>query len=100
MDVVESVNGVPIRLTDERWAHIVDNKPYMSAYYREVLLAIENPAWIVRGYNGALVAIKSEGKKFLNVVYREASKRDGFIITAFVSDRANKRNLVWPSRKS
>ena len=27
VELVYSVNGVPIRLTDERWAHITNNKP-------------------------------------------------------------------------
>jgi hypothetical protein len=43
MDVVNSVNGVPIRLTEERWNHIVDNKPYMRAYYGNVISTIERP---------------------------------------------------------
>jgi hypothetical protein len=101
MDFVDSVNGVPIRLTEERWRHVVDNKPYMSAYYSKVLSTIERPSWISRGYNGALIAVKSlGGRKYLNVVYREFNRRDGFIITAFVSDRANKGKLLWPNRRS
>jgi len=54
VDVAFSVNNVPIRLTDERWGHIVGNKPYMSSYYEKVLEAVENPTWILRGYAGAL----------------------------------------------
>ena len=27
-----AVNGVPIRLTDERWAHIVNARDYMAGY--------------------------------------------------------------------
>ena len=37
--IVYSVNGVPIRLTDERWwDHILEKRPYLSRYYDEVLL--------------------------------------------------------------
>lgn len=43
MDVVHSINGVPIRLTEERWEHIVSNKPYMEPYSQKVLVAIECP---------------------------------------------------------
>jgi hypothetical protein len=50
VDIATSVNGIPIRLTEERWAHIVENKPYMRAYYEKILIAIENPTWILRGY--------------------------------------------------
>ena len=101
MDVVDSVNGVPIRLTEERWRHIVDNKPYMSAYYENVISTIENPTRVIRGYTGALVAISSVGRRrYLNVVYREISRDDGFIITAFVSTKLNKGTLTWPKVRS
>ena len=101
MDIAYSVNGVPIRLTEERWAHIVENKPYMRSYYEKVLAAIETPTWVIRGYAGALIAILSVRKRlFLNVVYRETSRNDGFIITAFVSPKVNKQKLVWPRERS
>ena len=100
MDVVISVNRVPIRLPEERWTHIVANKPYMTAYYDHVLGAIENPTYVSQGYAGALVAVANLGKrKYLNVVYRETSKRDGFIITAFISRRAKKERILWPKGK-
>jgi hypothetical protein len=57
MDVAFSVHGVPIRLTEERWLHIADNKPYMQGHYESVLRAVENPVWVLRGYGGAFVAI-------------------------------------------
>jgi hypothetical protein len=101
MDVVDSVNGVPIRLTEERWRHIVDNKPYMSAYYENVISTIEHPMRVIRGYAGALVAISSVGRRrYLNVVYREISQDDGFIVTAFVSTKLNKGTLTWPKARS
>ena len=88
MDIAYSVNGVPIRLTKERWEHIMINKAYMISYYDEVLEAIENPTWILRGYAGALVAVLSLARRnYLHVVYREVSQDDGFIITAFLSKK-------------
>jgi len=101
VDVAYSINGAPIRLTEERWAHIVENKPYMRAYYGQVLAAIEKPTWVLRGYAGALVAVVSLGRRqFLNVVYREISRNNGFIITAFISRKINKGNLIWPKERS
>jgi hypothetical protein len=73
----------------------------MRTYYEKVLIAIENPTWILRDYSGALVAVLSLGKqRFLNVVYREISRRDGFVITAFVSNKVNRANRIWPKEKS
>ena len=99
MDIAYSVNGVPIRLTEERWEHIVNNKPYMEAYYGKVLETIEKPNWVLRGYSGALIAVLSVARlSYLHVVYREASQDDGFIITAFISRKVNRRMILWPKR--
>jgi hypothetical protein len=72
----------------------------MEAYYDRVLETIEQPTWMLRGHAGALVAVLAiaEGE-YLNVVYREVSQDDGFIITAFISRKVNKDTIVWP-RKS
>ncbi len=100
MEFTYSINGVPIRLTDERWEHIVSNKPYMAAYYGKVLDAVEQPTWILQGYAGALVAVLTLGKqKYLHVVYRERNREDGFIITAFISRKVNRRAVIWPRKR-
>lgn len=61
MDIAFSRNGVPIRLTDERWFHIVENHDDLAGYYDEVLQTIEDPDLILRGHGGALIAVKSSG---------------------------------------
>ena len=100
VEIAYSVNGVPVRLTEERWGHIVENKPYMKAYYERVLATVENSTWILRGYGGALIAVLSLGRRqFLNVLYREVSRQDGFIITAFVSRRINRGDIIWPKER-
>lgn len=97
MDTVDSIRGVPIRLTEERWEHITSSKPYMEAYYERVLEAIERPTTILRGYAGTQVAVLPLGKqRYLHVVYREISQDDGFIITAFVGRKYNRRIAIWP----
>ena len=99
MELAYSVNGVPIRLTNERWEHVVSNKPYMETYYERVLDAIERPTWILRGYGGALVAVLPLGRqKYLHVIYRELSREDGFIVTAFVSRKVNRSAIIWPKK--
>ena len=99
MDLAYSVNGVPIRLTEERWEHVVSNKPYMGSYYERVLDAVERPTWILQGYARALVAVLTLGRqRYLHVVYRELNREDGFIITAFISRKVNRNAIVWPKR--
>lgn len=97
MELVHSISGVPIRLMEERRDHIISNKPYMERYYEKVLEAIERPTWILRGYAGAKVAVLSISKQnYLHVVYREVNRNDGFILTAFISKKVNKRMIEWP----
>jgi hypothetical protein len=96
MEIAHSVNGVPIRLTYERWYHIVENHDEMASYFYEVLYAIERPDFVARGNKGALKAARNMGKRnWLVVIYRELSKGDGFVITAYLLDSKPKGEVVW-----
>jgi hypothetical protein len=54
MDIAISVNRVPIRLTDERWSHIVNAHDDLAGYYDDCLQAIEDPDLILPGLRGSL----------------------------------------------
>ncbi|MEK6581785.1 MAG: hypothetical protein AABY50_08205 [Nitrospirota bacterium] len=96
MDIVYSVNKVPIRLTYERWYHIVENHDDLASYYYEVLETIENPDFVLRGNKGTLKATRNFGKdKWLVVIYREKIKSDGFVITAYFLDNRPKGEIIW-----
>ncbi len=100
MNVAYSTNGVLIRLTEERWEHIISNKPYMVTLDDAIVQAIENPTVVLRGYAGSLVAVLNLAReRFLHVVYKEVSVDDGFVITAYVSAKYNRDAVIWP-RKS
>ena len=43
MPIIPSRNGVPIRLTDERWQHIVTRHPEMADQRERVLETIVEP---------------------------------------------------------
>jgi hypothetical protein len=101
MDVAISKNGVPIRLTDERWLHIVENHDDLAGFYDDVLRTIEDPDLILSGYGGALIAVKTiSRRKRLSVVYRELSSRDGFIVTAYFSSRLGKGTVQWQKERT
>lgn len=71
MDVAISVEGVPIRLTHERWFHIVENHDDLAGYYDDVLETIENPDLVLCGYRSSLIAVRGYGRKrYLMVIYR------------------------------
>lgn len=101
MDVAVSRNGVPIRLTEERWFHIVENHDEMAGRSDKVLSAIEAPDYVTQGYGNALVALKRMGrKKFMAVIYKETGMKDGFIITAFLTNRVqiDKEVVLWEKK--
>ena len=96
MDVAVSVEGVPIRLTHERWFHIVENHDDVAGYYDEVLETIENPDLVLRGYRGTLIAVLRYGRRrYFMVVYRQVSADNGFIITAYFTSKLDRRYIVW-----
>lgn len=99
IDRVISKNGVTIRLTDERWAHITEEHCELAGLRSEVLETVLQPERILLGGDGELIAVRElEPGKHLVVVYREEAG-DGFIITAFLTRRAPslaKRRQVWP----
>ena len=100
MDFALSVNQVPIRLTYERWYHIVENHDELASYYADVLETVEEPVLIVRGNQGTLKAAKNLGRnKWLVVIYREISEDDGFIITAYFLDKKPKGKVLWEKQK-
>lgn len=96
--VATSVNQIAIRLTNERWRHIVSEHPEVEIYRVEILKTISYPERVLDGGEGELLAQREvETGKWLIVVYREMVD-DGFIITAFVTRRIrslDKRTVIW-----
>jgi hypothetical protein len=96
MEIARSVNGVPIRLTYERWYHITENHDDLASYFYDVLETIQKPDFAVRGNKGSLKATRKLGKKkWLVVIYKEVSKHDGFIITAYFLETKPKGKIIW-----
>ncbi len=97
MDIAISIGHVPIRLTDERWTHIVNSHDEMAGYYDDCLRTIEQPDMVLRGQYGSLQAIRAYGRlRYLIVVYKELSRDDGFVITAYFVRKINpRRKTVW-----
>ena len=104
MKTVTSVNGVLIRLTDERWAHIIQQHPELDLMQDIVLGAISSPELVLQGDRGQLIAVVSINiDKWLLVIYRELDLEgelvDGFIVTAFFNSRKRyleDKKQLWP----
>jgi len=55
-DEVRSVNGVLIRLTEERWLHIIEARDELADRAEDVLDTVQSPDWVTKGYRGSMVA--------------------------------------------
>jgi hypothetical protein len=99
IDRIISKGGIPIRLTDERWAHITEEHCELAGLRSEVTETVSHPDRVLLGGDGELIAVREvELGKHLVVVYREQTD-DGFIITAFLTRRSRsleKRRQLWP----
>ncbi|MBN2464082.1 hypothetical protein JXD38_00455 [candidate division WOR-3 bacterium] len=101
MEITPSRNSVPVRLTEERWSHVVSRHPEMADYRTKVLETIANPDYVQQGDFGELLAVRDYGEelklgRFVVVVYREAAPDDGFVLTAYLTDRtSSRRKTIW-----
>ncbi len=99
IDIVTSRNNISIRLTKERWTHILEEHGELAQLQQQILDTVAKPSRILAGGEGELLALhETEPGKWLIVVYRE-NNDDGFIITAFLTRRErslNRRKQLWP----
>jgi hypothetical protein len=90
-----SRNGVRIRLTDERWEHIVERHPILEGRLDDVMEALGDPDLILRGSADEFLAVCKDDDLYLVVVYRETSPIDGFIITSYLTNQPVDRPILW-----
>ena len=101
MAIFYSINGIPVRLTQERLEHIYKGHPELKGCDELIAETLSNPEKILEGDNGALMAVRNYPKtpvsenKYLVVVYKEQGN-DGFVITAYFTRRLPKwRKVLW-----
>jgi len=91
-----------IRLTAERWAHIVESHDYMAGNQDMVFETIENPDHLIVLEKREFAAIKhyrktSISEKHAVIIYKE-EETDGFVITAFMTSKPEKiikKGAIW-----
>jgi hypothetical protein len=72
------------------------NHDDLASHFHEILETVEKPDIVARGNKGSLKAAKNFGKKkWLVAVYREISKSDGFVITAYFLSTKPKGETIW-----
>lgn len=93
-----SKNRILIRLTEERWEHILLMHPSLEDKQKQVLATVRNPDYVMKGKQKELLAVSPlSGKGYLVVIYKEEID-DGFIITAFETTDMLwlfKKEIIW-----
>lgn len=96
-----SVNGVQIRLTQERWDHIIKTHQEIDPNdFKEFMKVINNPEFILKGAKRELLAVQKVPRKKLWIVvpYKEITKQDGFMLTAYFTSDLTwlfKKEIIW-----
>ena len=92
----KSIFDKRVRLTEERWKHIVERHPEVEGYLEMVLKTVSAPEIVTHGWTDESCAIMSVGDQDLVVIYKD--QVDGFVVTAFLSRSRKyfeKRGIIW-----
>jgi len=103
MRILRDYRATPIRLTDERRAHILEHEEMAGAepLIGETLL---HPDVVVQSLRDERVSLYHRyytgthvGDKFLCVVVK-GGEGDAFVLTAYFTDRVKKGRILWNGR--
>jgi hypothetical protein len=101
MLIITSVDKIPIRLTIERWQHILHRHPELETEENKILETVSSPDFVQEGDFNTKMAFKFYPqtpltKKYLVVIYKEISNSDGFILTGYFTNQPiQRRRFLW-----
>ena len=97
----KSKKGVIIRLTDERWQHIIlAHQEIGPNDFNKFMQVISKPEFILQGSKGELLAVQKVPRKKLWIVvpYKELTGEDGFVLTTYFTSDLTwlfKKEIIW-----
>ena len=104
MRVIKDHEGCEIRITKERLGHILEH-PEMAGMLDAIAETLGSPETITKSltdpdaklyyryYESTLV-----GGKYLCVVVKQYLKDDAFVLTAYLTDKVKKGEVLWPRK--
>lgn len=101
LGIVKSINGVQIRLTQERWDHITTSHLELDPKgYERILNTVKGPDIVLKGDTGEQLAVKKQSRKraWIVVAYKESTKEDGFVLTAYLTTDSRwlfQKEIIW-----
>lgn len=104
MRVLHDYQGLPIRLTDERRAHILGH-PEMVGLEEAIEKTLLHPQKVVESFGDPQARLyyrfyvgTQVGDKHLCVVVKVVDE-DAFVLTAYLTDKVKKGVQIWPKEK-
>lgn len=103
MKLLRDYQGVALRLTNARLAHILEH-PEMAGLVEAIEETLANPEYVVQSlsddrarlYYRFCSAAPLEGK-FLCVVVKTGAN-DPFVLTAYLTHKVKKGEVLWPAK--
>jgi len=103
MRTIHDYQGLAIRLTDERLAHILEH-PEMVGMESAIEQTIVHPNKVVESISDSSARLYYRfsmgtmvGDKYLCVVVKIMGE-EAFVLTAYLTDRMKRGVLLWPKR--
>lgn len=104
MRVLQDFQGLRIRLTDERLAHILEH-PEMAGMEAAIEETLKNPERVVQSLSDRQARLYYRfylrtivGGKYLCVIVKTLDA-DAFVLTAYLTDRIKTGVPLWPKGK-
>jgi len=98
--VLTDYQGQKVKLTDERWRHILDH-PEMIGMEAAVTDTLRDPELVVRSRSDPVATLNYRyyrrtvvGDKWLCVVVKYGVA-DPFVLTAYLTDRPKEGEVLW-----
>lgn len=96
--------GMPIRLTDERLAHVLDH-PEMTGMEAAIDDTLLGPETVIQSQSDdqARLYYRSYrstpvGEKLLCVVVKVPREDDAFVLTAYLTDKLKRGEVIWSAQ--
>lgn len=88
--------GRQIRLTEERWQHMIERHPEIKNHLSKIQTTIQNPDVIIANhYNRNERYYHKYFKSLKNYLIVIIEYRKHFIITAFIARKIKKGEILW-----
>jgi len=97
MDEINCVLGKRIKLTKERYLHIISRHPELEGKEKEIKKTLENSDFVQESVydKNVLLYYRNINRKRYFVVVTKILNNHGFIITAYIANVIKKGDIIW-----